>query len=115
MSEKFSIIKLLKSPFSKMFWVKSIMFLFGIGFLAFVAYGVYKAYFKKPPDTQAQIVKIESPQAGSVINFGQKNSDDDSFFDPFAEVYVEGSRDLYNQDDRDPFAVRAVIKLGIRF
>ena len=52
--EKFSLVKMVSSPFTGLFWVKSIMYGLGIGCLAFIGYGVYKAYFKKPEPTTTQ-------------------------------------------------------------
>lgn len=62
MSEAFSITKLAKSPFTGIFWLKCIMFGLGIGCLAFIGWGVYKAYFKThDPTTTQQAEQINNP------------------------------------------------------
>lgn len=54
MADQFDIKKLVTSPFTGVYWVKVVMFGLGIGCLAFIGYGVYKAYFKKPLPTTTQ-------------------------------------------------------------
>jgi len=107
----FSILKLVKSPFTGLFWVKTMMYIFGMAFIAFVSYGVYKAYFKKPPPTQAQNVNIDSPQPGSIFNFGQSGKTTISP-DPFIEVFVEGTHGLGGDGDHEG---KVGIRLGIEF
>jgi hypothetical protein len=52
--EKFNLIKAITSPFTGLYWVKTVMFSLGAAALLFIGYGVYKAYFKKPPHTTEQ-------------------------------------------------------------
>jgi hypothetical protein len=110
--EAFSILKLLRSPMTGLFWVKTIMFAFGIGFIGFVCFGVYKAYFKKPDDTQKQVVKIVSPQAGANINIGQQNEEKREWLDPFSEVFIEGTKGIHGDKD---YGAKIGIRIGLRF
>lgn len=54
----FSIKKLAKSPFTGLYWVKTIMMGLGLAFLIFVGYGVYKAYIKPEPTTTQHAEEI---------------------------------------------------------
>ena len=54
MPEAFDVKKLVTSPFTGLYWVKSVMYGLGIGMLIFVAYGLYKAYIKRPEPTTEQ-------------------------------------------------------------
>ena len=54
MVESFDPLKLVTSPFTGMFWVKTIMFGLGLACLGFIGYGVYLAYFATPDPTTTQ-------------------------------------------------------------
>lgn len=96
MPEPFSWKKLMSSPFSLLFWVKGGMYGLAISAILFIGYGVYKAYFKKPPTTQAQIINIAAQQPGTNFVFTQKGAEEAAkkkWFDPFLEVFIEGLSD----------------------
>lgn len=77
MSEPFDAGKLVKSPFTGLFWVKVVMYMLGMLTLVFVGYGVYKAYFKKPDPTQHQTQEIKEivVEKGATLNLGQQTGD----------------------------------------
>jgi len=52
--EKVDLTKAVTSLATPLYWVKLVMYILGAGMLFFIGYGVYKAYFKKPPDTTLQ-------------------------------------------------------------
>lgn len=109
MSGPFSWGKLLSSPFTGMYWIKVIMFAFGMSFIGMVGWAFYKAYFAKPAETQQQVNSIQA-QPGSTINIGQKA--DSSGRDFFAEPFVEG---LYDITGDSAFEGKVGIRLGMRF
>jgi hypothetical protein len=65
MSEPFSLIKMLSSPFTGMYWIKCTMIGLGIFMIAFTGYGLYKAYVKKPEATTTQ-------RAETIINYNNQ-------------------------------------------
>jgi hypothetical protein len=59
--EPINLVKAVTSPFTGLYWIKVIMYMFGAGFLIFVGLGVYRGYFKKPsPTTTQNAAKIEN-------------------------------------------------------
>lgn len=57
--DQFDIKKLLTSPFTGLYWTKSLMIGLGIFCIVFVGYGLYKAYIKKPlpsTDQKAEVI-----------------------------------------------------------
>lgn len=76
MSEPFDAAKLVKSPFTGLFWVKVMMNMLGMAALVFIGYGVYKAYFKKPEPTQQQTQQIKEivVEKGATLNLGQQTT-----------------------------------------
>ncbi len=48
MTEPFDFMKLIKSPFTGLYWVKSVMLGLGIFALLITVYAYYKAFIKKP-------------------------------------------------------------------
>jgi hypothetical protein len=55
--EKIDLVKAVTSPFTGLYWVKTIMYCLGASALVFIGFGVYKAYFKKPMPNQAITVQ----------------------------------------------------------
>ena len=110
MAENFDVKKLVTSPFTGIFWVKTIMFMFGMAFLASVGYGVYQFYFAKKPvqQTQNQQIGNITVQPGGHLNLGQQTSEVKKKWyipSPFVELYV------FKEDDEDG----AGIKTGARW
>ena len=71
MAEKFNIVKLLSSPFTGMYWVKSTMIGLGVFMIAFTGFGLYKAYIKKPdPTTEQKAEKIINYNSSPKSTFG---------------------------------------------
>lgn len=56
MAEKFSLSKLLKSPFTGLYWTKVIMLGIGLFILLGVGYTGYKAVVKPTSDQRAQTI-----------------------------------------------------------
>jgi hypothetical protein len=86
--EKFNLIKAITSPFTGLYWVKTVMFSLGALVLLFVGFAVYKAYFKKPLPNQAITVqeggtvtiRNEAPKKHLIVfmePFYQVETDDD--------------------------------------
>ena len=111
MSDPFSFKKLIASPFTGMYWIKVIMFMFGMGFILMVVRAFYIAYIH-PPKTQTQAVQIINPQKGANINIGQKGDGKKSWLDPYLEVFVEGTKGIYNSDQ---YEGKVGVRLGLRF
>ena len=99
-NEKFSFKKLLASPFTKLFWVKALMYGSGLCVVAAIGYTFYKAYFIKPPSSQ-----IIHAETGSNVTVIQKQVRK-RFFIPFIEIYVQ-------QPSNDDF--QTGIRAGLRF
>jgi hypothetical protein len=81
--EKIDIVKAATSPFTGLYWVKTIMYGLGLAMLVFVGFGIWKAYFKKPEPTQS----IHA-EAGSNVKVIQYNERKKSLI-PFVEAYVD--------------------------
>lgn len=93
-AEKFDIMKLLKSPFTGLYWTKTLMLGLGLLVLSFLGYAVYKAYIKKPPPTQTQHQAIQSITVadGGCVNLGQVQQQTEKKRSwwipaPFVEIY----------------------------
>jgi len=86
MAEAFDVKKLATSPFTGLFWVKTIMFGLGLGCIFFIGYGVYTAYFKPKPLPQTQNITIEE---GANVDIIQKQDAPKKKFIPFVEGFVE--------------------------
>lgn len=69
--EKFSAAKLVKSPFTAMYWIKTIMFGLGLAFLIGVGYCVYRVVVKPLPTTTQQAQQITNIEV---------NNPEDTFF-----------------------------------
>ena len=82
MSEMFSWKKLFLSPFTSLYWTKTIMFVMGGCVLFFVSYGLYKAYFRKPDP--AQTIRVGKESNVTII---QRNDAKKKFI-PFIEAYA---------------------------
>lgn len=100
MSEPFSMKKLLSSPLSGMYWVKTVMFTLGAIVIFFVVYGVWKAYFKKPDSTQT--IRAEKGSSVTVV----QNNERKKTLIPFCEVGIE-------QPQSEKLAT--YIRAGLRF
>lgn len=88
--ERFDIKKLLKSPFTGLYWTKTVMLGLGILALIFIGYGVYKAYFKKPEPTQA--IHAEAGSNVKVIQYNERKKTLIPFIEGFVEQKSDGSR-----------------------
>ena len=99
--ESFDIKKLLKSPFTGMYWVKSVMLGLGILAILMIVFTVYKAFFKKP-----QLSQVITAETGSNVTVIQK-ADRKRFFIPF----IEGSVAQSSGGDNLESAIRG----GLRF
>lgn len=100
MSEEFDIKKLLMSPFSGIYWTKTVMFILGACVIFVVGYAVYKAYIKKPDSTQT----IRAGKGSSVTVI--QNNDRKKSLIPFVEGGVE-------QPSEGKF--KTFIRTGLRF
>ena len=98
--EAFNLKKLLSSPFTGLYWTKTVMFLLGGTGILVIGFAVYKAYFKRPEPTQA--IKAE---AGSNVTVIQQNNRK-RYFIPF----MEGGIEQPTNDDWHTF-----IRAGLRF
>ena len=58
MAEPFDIFKMLKSPFTGIYWVKSLMIGLGIFAILVVGYAIYKAYIRPAPTTAQKAEQI---------------------------------------------------------
>ena len=81
--EKFSIKKLVASPFTGLYWVKTSMYGLGLAALFFIGFGLWKAYFKKPEPTQS--IHAEAGSNVKVIQYNERKKT----LIPFVEVYVD--------------------------
>jgi hypothetical protein len=81
--EKIDIKKAVTSPFTGLYWVKSLMYGLGIGMLIFVGFGLWKAYFKKPDPTQT--IHAETGSNVKVIQYNERKKT----LIPFVEAYVD--------------------------
>jgi len=83
MAEEIDLRKLVISPFTGLYWIKTLMYIFGFTVILFIGYAVYKAYIKKPEPSQAV-----HADAGSNVTLIQNNQRKRMFI-PFIEGYVE--------------------------
>lgn len=102
MSEKesFDIKKMVASPFTGLYWVKTVMFSLGAVVLFFISFAVYKAYIKKPEPSQA--IHAESGSHVTVVQQNQKKR----VFIPF----IEGGVEQPSHDDFETY-----LRGGLRF
>ena len=99
-AEGFDLKKLLSSPFSSLYWTKTVMFSLGAFVIFFVGFAVYKAYMKKPDSTQT--IRAET---GSSVTVVQNNERKKSLI-PFVEAGID-------QPSDDDFST--YIRAGLRF
>ena len=99
--EKISIVKAVTSPFTGLYWVKTLMYIFGAAVLFFVSFAIYKAYIKKPEPTQS----IHAA-TGSNVTVVQNNERKKTLI-PFVEAYVD-QRSGYS-------SLGGGIRAGVRF
>lgn len=99
MAEPVDVKKLAKSPFTVLFWIKTIMFMLGMTVILSIGYGVYKYFNKKPQPTQNINV-----QPGGVVQI--KNEQAKKNFYIFTEPYV--GVDTKNKNS-------AGIRVGVRW
>lgn len=71
--EKINLVKAITSPFTGLYWVKTLMYGLGLAALVFIGLGVYKAYFKKPLPTTTQ-------SAEHIINYNYTLTPHQTFF-----------------------------------
>ena len=89
--EPFDIKKLLGSFGNPLYWVKCIMFGFGIGFLLFLWYGVYKAYFKKPlPTSSTHIIAEPGSTVDARTYVIETKKKIETFAEPFVQIDTHG-------------------------
>lgn len=109
MAENFDVKKLVTSPFTGVFWVKTIVYMMAMAFLLAVGYGVYRWYFKREiTQTQHQTIGNITVNQGGHLNLGQQTTEVKRKWyipSPFVEVYV------FKEDDEDG----AGIKTGARW
>jgi len=98
--EKIDLKKAVTSPFTGLYWVKTIMFGLGLACLFFVGYAVYKAYFKKPEP--AQHITVEEGGTVTIKNQEVRRK----ALIPFVEVYA---------DQRHDMDLGTGIRAGVRF
>jgi len=98
--EGFSIKKLLLSPFTGLYWTKTLMFSGGALVILIIVLSIYKTYFKRPEPVQT--IRAES---GSTVTVIQKNERKRVFI-PFIEAFIE-------QPSSDDF--QTGIRAGLRF
>lgn len=96
--EKFDIKKFLKAPLQPVYWAKTTSYGSGLLVVALIALTVYRAYIKKPPDTNKIVAK-----QGSVVNIIEKSK---RMFIPFVEGYID-------QPSNEHF--NTGIRAGLRF
>jgi hypothetical protein len=80
-AEPIDLKKAVTSPFTGLYWIKTVMYGLGLSALLFIGYGVYKAYFKKAEPSQSITV-------GSGGQVTIKNEAAKRHFILFAEPYV---------------------------
>lgn len=99
MAEAFDVKKLVTSPFTGVFWAKTIVYMMAMAFLLAVGYGVYKYYFKRDvTQTQNQQIGNITVNEGGHVNLGQQTVEKKRAWyipSPFVEVYA------FKEDDRD--------------
>ena len=98
--EKFNLVKLVSSPFTGLYWVKTVMYSLGGIAIFLIIFSVYKAFIKKPDATQSVVA-----QTGSTVQVIQ-NTVRKRYFIPFVEAYVE-------QQQSNELATG--IRAGVRF
>ena len=99
--EKIDIKKAVTSPFTGLYWIKTLMYGLGLLALLLVGYAIYKAYVKKPDP--AQTIHAETGSNVKVIQYNERKKT----LIPFVEAYV----DQRSGDDILGGGIRA----GVRF
>ena len=92
MAEAFDVKKLVTSPFTGVFWVKTIVYMMAMAFVAAIGYGVWQFYFvKKPTQTQNQTIGNITVASGGHLNLGQQTTETKKKWyipTPFVEIYA---------------------------
>lgn len=91
-SEQFDLLKLLKSPFTGLYWVKSVMLGLGIYVLIIVGFAVWKAFFKKPDPTNTQNIEAQAGSNVSVTHIYERKKTLIPFVEGFAEQKSDGEK-----------------------
>lgn len=86
MAEQFEIRKLVKSPFTGLFWVKSFMYMLGIGCIIFIGFSIYRIF--NPKATQQ--INIAKGATAKII----QNTQGKRYFIPFIEGGIEKNSDV---------------------
>ena len=102
--EPISLMKMIKGPFTGVYWIKSLMLGLGIFVILIIGYAVYKAYFKRPAPSQTQQINAQDGSQVKVEN--HYYNDRKKTLIPF----VEGTYGKGSQVGAD-FGIRA----GVRF
>ena len=83
MAEEFNLKKLMQSPFSPLYWTKTVMFMAGAFIILMIGFAVYKAYFKRAEPSQ-----LIRAAKGSTVTVVQNNERKKTLI-PFIEAGLE--------------------------